>query len=358
MRNRVLVLPVLLVTIFLGTAIADEDTSSLLTQAREAAKAGHLAEAERYHRMAVTAAEQTGDSALIAEAVGDLGGLFLARWRLPEATELCMKSLSMLRDKKDARYLPVVLNNLGVIYINLGDYAQSEAYFKEALHAVRGFKSPDPYEARVLNNFGALYYTMKDLGKAEKAFKKAVAVTEKQLGPNRAELATYLSNLGGLYVVRKKWTQAAALFDRAISLLDVSGKPDQLGFAGILDNQGMMFHLQKNFVESEKPLRRAYNLRLELLGAENPIVVVTQVKLAGTLREMGRYEEAERMYRDALEIYEKTSRLRSMDAAKALEELANLFRQTSREQKAEPLEARAKAIRFDLEHTVSASRLP
>ena len=238
-----------------------------------------------------------------------------------------------------------------------GEYAQSEAYFKESLDAVRAFPHPDPYEARVLNNFGALYYTLKDLGKAEKAFKKAISVTEKQLGPDRAEIAPYLSNLGGIYVLRKKWSSATELFDRALSLLDRSGQGDRLGLAGVLDNQGMMFHLQKNFVESERPLRRAYELRLTLLGPENPIVLVTQVKLAGTLREMGRYQEAERLYNDALAIYEKTSRVRSIDAAKTLEGLANLFRQTSRERSAEPLEERAKAIRFDLEHTVSASRL-
>jgi len=45
MRNRVLVVPLLIATIFLGTALAHEDTSSLLTRSREAAKAGNLAEA-------------------------------------------------------------------------------------------------------------------------------------------------------------------------------------------------------------------------------------------------------------------------------------------------------------------------
>jgi tetratricopeptide (TPR) repeat protein len=157
--------------------------------------------------------------------------------------------------------------------------------------------------------------------------------------------------------MRKKWTLAAPLFDRALSLLEKSEQPDRLSLAAVLDNQGMLARLQKNSVESEKPLRKAYELRLELLGSDNPLVLVTKVKLAGALREMGRYEEAEGLYSAALTAYENTSRMRTMDAAKTLEELAFLFRQTSREKNAEPLESKAKAIRFALENTVSASRL-
>src|SRR6185295_2491325 len=100
----------LTVTMFLGTAVAEPDTFSLLNLAREAAKAGDLEEAERYHRSAVDLAEQSGDSAELAEAIGDLGGILLARWRLEESKELCLKSLALVRDSKSKRYLPIVLN--------------------------------------------------------------------------------------------------------------------------------------------------------------------------------------------------------------------------------------------------------
>ena len=197
MRNRVFGVFVLIVTILLGTAAAQEDTYSLLDLGREAGKAGKLDEAERYHRLAVDAAERSGDPLQIAEAIGDLGGMMLARWRMPEARELSLKSLELLRKSPNKRFLPVVLNNLGVISMHRGDYAQSEAYFKQSLDAVHAFR-PDPYEARVLNNFAALYYTIKDLGKAEKTFRKAVAVTEKLVGPHTPDLAPFLSNLGAI----------------------------------------------------------------------------------------------------------------------------------------------------------------
>src|SRR4030095_984543 len=105
MRKRLLIVPLLIVTIFVGTAVADDDTFTLLKLARDAAKASNLDEAERYHRLAVPVAEQTGDPAQIAEAIGDLGGLFLARWKLSEARELCLKSLALVRENKLTRFV-------------------------------------------------------------------------------------------------------------------------------------------------------------------------------------------------------------------------------------------------------------
>jgi tetratricopeptide (TPR) repeat protein len=347
----------LTVSLFLGTAVAQADTYSLLSLGREAALAGDLDEAERYHREAVDFAEQSGDSAELAEATGELGGIMLVRWRFAESKELLLKSLALVRDSKSKGYLPVVLSNLGVISMRRAEYAQSEAYFKEALRSVRAVPRPDGYEAQVHNHFGALYYTLKDLGKAEKAFKNAISVFEKALGPDRPELAPFLSNLGGVYVLRKKWDSATPLFDRALLLLQKSAQPDRLSLAAVLDNQGMLYRLRKNMVEAEKSLRKAYDLRLPLLGPENPLVVFTEVKLARTLREMGRYEDAEPLYSAALTAYEKTSSFNTMDAATTLEELAHLFRQTSREKNADPLEAKARAIRFELEQTVPARGL-
>jgi tetratricopeptide (TPR) repeat protein len=357
MRIRIHLALLLIAAIFIGTAVADPDTFSLLNQGREAAKRGDFEEALTYHRLAVDVAKESGDPDQRSEAIGDLGGIFLALGRLSEAKELCLESLALLRESKSTRYLPVVLNNLGVIYKLTGNYVQSEAYFKDSLRAVRTFPRPDLYEARVLNNLGAFYYETKDLGKAEKAFKKAISIFETHLGQDRAELALFLSNLGGVYVLRKKWDLAAPLLDRALLMVAEFPQPNNLLLAGVLDNLGMMHRYRKNFVESEKFLRKAYALRLDLLGPEHPLVVVTGVKLAGTLQDSSCYEDAERLYSEALAIYEKTSRIRTVDAAIALEELAHLFRQTSRGRNAEPLEVRAKAIRFDLENTISAASL-
>jgi len=347
----------LLVIVFIATLHA-QDVSGLLTKAREASKAGDLAEAERLHQLAVDAAERSGDPLQLAEAIGDLCGLRLAEGRSDDAQSLCLKSLDLLRRNKSKRYLPVVLNNLGVLELQTGNAVQSEAYFKEAIRTAHGFNPPDPYEARVLNNLGTMYYRNKDYGNAEKTLNKAVAIIETELGRDRPELAPFLSNLGAIEVWRKKWDSAEALFDRALLLLRDATRRDQLlDRAGVLENIGMMHHERKNFIEGEKLLREAYEARLTLLGRENPLLAVTGVKLAAILMELGRYDKAEVLIGQALSTYEKTSRTNGPEEVAALEQMASLFHRTNRESDAKDAEVRARAIRFDLDHTVSARAL-
>src|SRR4026208_2486430 len=165
MRWRMQIRPfgglLLTVTMFLGVVEAGPDTFSLLKLGRKAAQAGDLDKAESYHRLAVDLAEQSGDPAQLGEAIGDLGGILLTRWPFSEAKELCLKSLALVRDSNSKQYLPVVLNNLGVISTHGSDYAQAEAYFKESLRGVQAFPRPDAYEAQVHNNFGPPYHPTK-----------------------------------------------------------------------------------------------------------------------------------------------------------------------------------------------------
>jgi Tetratricopeptide repeat len=72
---------------------------------------------------------------------------------------------------------------------------------------------------------------------------------------------------------------------------------------------------------------------------------------------MARYDEAERVILDAIRIYESALGPRSRESATAMDRLAQLFRKTNRESEASEIIARAKAVRFDLDHTVSVEQL-
>jgi len=354
---RVFLVLLVAATLSVGTAYADEVTFGLLTKARETFLTDNFDEAERYSRLALESAQKDGDPSQLAEAMGDLGGVFLARGRYAEAKDLCLKALGPLR-KTQNRFLPVVLNNLGVLSMKDGDYAQSEVYFKEALKTARSFAFPEAYQGRVLNNLGTLYHKMKDTGLAEKTFKKAIVALEGQPGRDRVELASVYSNLSAIYVLRKKWDRAAALLDKALSALrHPKDSVELLANAGVLEVVGVMHHTQKHFEDAERAFRKAYETCRTLLGKEHLLSLLTGVKLAASLIPMARYDEAENLINDALRVYEKNSLLNSADAAAALDQLAILLRETHREEGAKAVENRAGTIRFHLEHTVRASML-
>jgi hypothetical protein len=118
-----------------------------------------------------------------------------------------------------------------------------------------------------------------------------------------------------------------------------------------------MHFARKNFAEAQKAFERAYAIRLMVFGPGHPAVASTAACLAETLAASGQEERAEFLYNDVLQIYEKTFGSRSPQVALTLEKLTDLLRKTKREGEASLISARARSIRFELEHIVRADAL-
>ncbi|MEE8455441.1 MAG: tetratricopeptide repeat protein, partial [Limibaculum sp.] len=78
--------------------------------------------------------------------------------------------------------------------------------------------------------------------------------------------------------------------------------------------------------EAERLFRQALEIAAKTIGAEHPNYVGGLNNLANLLRDMGRYDEAERLFRQALEIGKKTIGAGHPNYAVLLNNLANLLR--------------------------------
>jgi tetratricopeptide (TPR) repeat protein len=330
------------------------DPSNLLTKGREAFQRGKLDDAERYSREALDEAERTGNSVQKGEALGDLGGVLLARGRHAEAKTVCLQALEVLRSSPSKHYLPVVLNNLGALSSENEEFVQAESYLTESLRIIKELNPRDPYRARVLNNLGALHYAMNDMKRAEKDFRQAIDLLEKEHGPNSSELVPLLNNLGGVYVAEKKWDAANALFGKAVTLLKDSSGPE---LASVFDSVGTMHSARRRYIEAQESFRRSYQIRLDTFGKGHPAVASSAENLASALIATGRYADAENLLNDALQVFEKTFGSQSLQVLHALDKLADVYRKTNREAEAALMEERAEDIRFEREHIVRVESL-
>jgi tetratricopeptide (TPR) repeat protein len=95
-----------------------------------------------------------------------------------------------------------LLNKTGIAYQQLGNFKQSERYYKKAVRADKRFLS-------AINNLGTLEYQQKRYGRAIKYYKKALVGNE---------APSIYSNLGYAYYANKQYPEAIAVFTKALAL--------------------------------------------------------------------------------------------------------------------------------------------
>jgi len=98
---------------------------------------------------------------------------------------------------------PGALNNLGILAQRRGDLAEARRFYREALAA-------RPNQAEVWNNLGTIHEAEGDLARAAAAYGEAV-----RLAP---ETPRFLANLAGVLTAQGRRAEAAVLLERAIRL--------------------------------------------------------------------------------------------------------------------------------------------
>jgi tetratricopeptide (TPR) repeat protein len=79
-----------------------------------------------------------------------------------------------------------------------------------------------------LNDLGTIQYRLGQYAVAEPFYKRSLALREKTLGSDHAEIAMVLNNLGDLYRAQGRFVDAATFLKRSISITEKSRGPDDL----------------------------------------------------------------------------------------------------------------------------------
>jgi tetratricopeptide (TPR) repeat protein len=114
--------------------------------------------------------------------------------------------------------------------------------------------------------------------------------------------------------------------------------------ATALNDQALNLHQTGRYDDAEPLYRQALEITERTLGPDHPDYATRLNNLAGLLQDTARYDAAEPLYRQALEIREKTLGLDHPDYAIRLNNLAELLRVTGRYDAAEPLYRQALEI--------------
>lgn len=266
---------------------------------------GRYEESENSWKAALTAAEKDkADELKVAETLNQMTHLFVKHKRYAEAETALARALEIRRRLlgKDAAPALETAGNLALIKHKLGHDKDAEQLFKECIESKRKNAAGSASLATTLTNLGNLYSEQRRCEQARAAYREALAIDEKALGSEHAEVAQDLFNLGALMYRCNKPQEAIEYLQEAetIAQLAQSGGSAREGpsrFRGrILHYLGLCHAKLKQHQQAVVHLSHAAKLR----GADHVDSVVHVLAIAHSLEEMGQSEEAEKTLNGAL----------------------------------------------------------
>ncbi len=206
--------------------------------------------------------------------------------------------------------------------------------------------------ADLLQTIGTLYRRLGLLEPAEQRLRQAVAIRRAQLTDRPGDLAESLDLLASLATEQGRYEEAGRWLEKA-SLLESEAfggdeKETRSLRVSIDHHRGELFHRLGDYDEAERYLRRSID-RLRRHGETlSPELATQLMHLALVLQDVGRLEDAEALFREALALRQTLFGEEHLAVAESLNALAVVLAMSGRIDAATPMFHRVLATRRSL----------
>jgi len=259
----------------------------------------------------------------------------------------------------------------GASSLEQGHYPEAEKQFQAALKEVEGFAETDARRLRTLAGLARLRVLQGQHTQAESLYLHILTLREKSLGTENPRLASTLEELAAIYSAQEKLERTENLYRRILELqennldpasasstlsklADLYRKQNNFARADSLSRRamGLKLHtraydhyLQKKYDPAEKLYKRALKIQQKTLGNAHPDLARTYYDLALLYAVQNRYGPAEKLYKRALAVQERLWGDNHRELAPTLDNLAQQLEKLGRPDEAAAMRARARQIR-------------
>ncbi len=298
-----------------------------------------------------TAIGESGRRAYIARAVAALDAacpvVEYATWA---QCERLVPHVVSIAEWIDAYDLPSedaarVLSRTGWYLSERGRYAEAELLLERGLAIGERTLGPDHADVtQTLNNLALNYFSQGRYAEALPHQERALAIRERALGPDHPDVAESLNNLANLHVDQGRYADARPLYERALAIWERALGPDDPTVAISLNNLGVISEHQGRYADAESLHERTLAIRERAYEPDHPDVALSLSNLANVYVRQGRYAAAKPLYERALAIRERALGSGHERVADTLEGLANVSLRQGNRTEAKRLYERALAI--------------
>lgn len=306
-------------------------------------KQGELETAEATLRQALAIRETAQTRVEYAETLHLLAEVRRSLGARQEAIDLHSEALELQRLALGEEH-PGYVEGLTLLARGLrlhGSGDRAESLYRRALEIQgRLYPGDHPVTAAILGNLARLQEQRQDLDGAAASSDAALQMNLRLYDGRHPRIASSLSNLAGIERLRGKPKEALEHHHRALAMLQDLLGPEHPRLAGLLYNLALTHHRDLGRPqEAEALYRQAIEILRNGVGDDHVSLGFFRVGLGSALGELGRHREAEEQLRQALDLFSRLSRggAEGRNAAMAKSELATLFLRQGRVQEAEDL---------------------
>lgn len=237
------------------------------------------------------------------------------------------------------------LRALGLIYQKNLQFEDAEALLSEATALCGDAEghAGDRY-AMFLNDHGVSLNQLQQFDKAEPVLVQSTAIRERLYGENDVRFAYSLRNLSIVYMSLNRDQQAIDGFTKSLSIFESTLGPANGITLDTMTQLATMFVKTQDSPTAEQLFRTIERQYAVNPGENHPVYATTLFKLAVTLGNQGKYEEADPMFVKAATIQEATLGPASPELAQTLSTYSVLLQRTGRTQEAAQIQSRVNAI--------------
>lgn len=242
-----------------------------------------------------------------------------------------------------------MMNAMGQVYRNLGNYDRAEMFLANALFLRRELPKPKPEQiSETLHHLGILYQIKYEYEKAEPLLGEAVTLRRKHLGKAHPALASSLLEWAKVLRNQGQADSAELAYRQALTIHRQHTEENIPEVATILYGLAVVNHDQGNYVTADSLFQEAVLLYRMLPQEIDPNMAASLLALARFRHFKGNLGEAEPLYREALAMRRKLYGSEHPDVAEALTGLAMILGHRGDYDKSEPLYREALAIFKDI----------
>lgn len=297
--------------------------AELLASGREHERAGCVAEASGQYRRAAECAGEVGQRAIRAEALRRLAILSHHGEAPADAHRLGEEALAAAQATGESALVAEALNTLGVMCIREGDLAGARMKF---LRALDSGADDAALRARIERNLGVIANIQGELEEAQERYLRSLEFS--RAADDETGCAHAYHNLGMVCADRDRLEEAEAYFQRSLDYAEAVGDVRLRGHC--LVNRADL-HLVRQRFEAAREDAEAALAVFDQMGARDHKASAYRV-IGVVYRETGKLALAESRLRSAIELSRAATSV--LTEAESTRELAVLFQAQGRNQEA------------------------